>query len=289
MLNKKQVYQLLRDREWILKQTTPDTEVPGFMSFITSLDDPRAFFSIEFKDNGRLEFPTGIKYVPVEYGGWDFNEETQKLIFVSRDGQSNLRADLPQKLPYGIMAFKIYNDYINPLYFFVNYPHIDQEQVTSHCLGGTKAFFLPRSAYDKGFYQTLRWTGFNTNLVDHEDDRVAMLTEIYDYLAYHPQIEQVVFSQTNQPVVQLPEKQHLLFTLESGQPSLDYFSGTRAAIMELLTLIISENNLRLYNDADQRDETTMLQDVIANCFTGRYEVIDSLPEATTLWQILLHF
>ena len=59
--------------------------------------------------------------------------------------------------------------------------------------------------------------------------------------------------------------------------------------MELLSLIISENNLRLYNDADQRDETTMLQDVIANCFTGRYEVIDSLPEATSLWQILLHF
>lgn len=289
MLNKGQVYQLLRDQVWILKRGTPDIEVPRFMSFITSLDDPRAFFSIEFKDNGRLEFPTGIKYVPVEYGGWDFNEKTQELIFISRDGQSKLRADLPKKLPYGIMAFKIYNDYINPLFFFVNYPHIDQDQVTNHCLGGTKAFFLPRSVYDKGFYQTLRWTGFNTNLVDHEDDRVAMLTEIYDYLAYHPQIEQVVFSQINQPVVQLPEKQHLLFTLKNGQPSLDYFSGTRAAIMELLTLIITENNLRLYNDADQRDETAMLQDVIANYFTGRYEATDSLPEATSLWQILLHF
>lgn len=289
MLNKGQVYQLLRDQVWILKRGTPDIEVPRFMSFITSLDDPHAFFSIEFKDNGRLEFPTGIKYVPVEYGGWDFNEKTQELIFISRDGQSKLRADLPKKLPYGIMAFKIYNDYINPLFFFVNYPHIDQDQVTNHCLGGTKAFFLPRSVYDKGFYQTLRWTGFNTNLVDHEDDRVAMLTEIYDYLAYHPQIEQVVFSQINQPVVQLPEKQHLLFTLKNGQPSLDYFSGTRAAIMELLTLIITENNLRLYNDADQRDETAMLQDVIANYFTGRYEATDSLPEATSLWQILLHF
>ncbi|MBW9300552.1 hypothetical protein [Pediococcus acidilactici] len=289
MLNKGQVYQLLRDQVWILKRGTPDIEVPRFMSFITSLDDPRAFFSIEFKDNGRLEFPTGIKYVPVEYGGWDFNEKTQELIFISRDGQSKLRADLPKKLPYGIMAFKIYNDYINPLFFFVNYPHIDQDQVTNHCLGGTKAFFLPRSVYDKGFYQTLRWTGFNTNLVDHEDDRVAMLTEIYDYLAYHPQIEQVVFSQINQPVVQLPEKQRLLFTLKNGQPSLDYFSGTRAAIMELLTLIITENNLRLYNDADQRDETAMLQDVIANYFTGRYEATDSLPEATSLWQILLHF
>jgi hypothetical protein len=162
MLNKGQVYQLLRDQVWILKRSTPDIEVPHFMSFITSLDDPRAFFSIEFKDNGRLEFPTGIKYVPVEYGGWDFNEKTQELIFISRDGQSKLRADLPKKLPYGIMAFKIYNDYINPLFFFVNYPHIDQDQVTNHCLGGTKAFFLPRSVYDKGFYQTLRWTGFNT-------------------------------------------------------------------------------------------------------------------------------
>jgi hypothetical protein len=45
----------------------------------------------------------------------------------------------------------------------------------------------------------------------------------------------------------------------------------------------------LYNDADQRDETAMLQDVIANYFTGRYEATDSLPEATSLWQILLHF
>ncbi len=74
------------------------------MSFITSLDDPRAFFSIEFKDNGRRN-PTGIKYVPVEYGGWDFNEETQELIFVSRDGRQ-IFGQIYQKLPYGIMAFK---------------------------------------------------------------------------------------------------------------------------------------------------------------------------------------
>lgn len=289
MLNKRQVYQLLHGRKWFLKRAAPDIAIPNFMSFITSLDDPRMFFYIEFKANGQLKFPAGIKYVPKEYGSWEFNEETQELVFISRDGQSKLRADLPKKLPYRIMAFKIHNDYINPLFFFVNYPHIDQSQVTDQYLGGTKAFFLPRSAYNKDFYQTLRWTGFNTNLVDHENDRVAMLTEIYDYLAYHPQIKQIVFSQTNQPVVQLPEKQQLLFTLEDGQPSLNYFSGTRAAVMELLALIISENNLRLYRDADQRGEAELLQDVIANCFTGRYEVTDSLPEATSLWKMLLDF
>ena len=34
MLNKKQVYQLLRDRVWILKRTAPDITIPGFMNFI---------------------------------------------------------------------------------------------------------------------------------------------------------------------------------------------------------------------------------------------------------------
>ncbi|WP_237028499.1 hypothetical protein [Pediococcus acidilactici] len=47
--------------------------------------------------------------------------------------------------------------------------------------------------------------------------------------------------------------------------------------MELLIVILSENNLRLFDDGDQRDETTMLQDILTNHFQGRYELKD-LPE-----------
>ncbi|KAF0336630.1 hypothetical protein [Pediococcus acidilactici] len=289
MLNKKQVYNLLRERVWILQYFNKDMAHPGLINLLPK----PAFLCFTFKKNGRngrIDVPNGVGFIPDEYNGWDFDEASQEIIFTEQNGKPRIRTSLPKQLPYGIEILKqtgaLPGDG-NTIYFFANYPHLNSTYAAEQFLGGTKAFFLPRSSYTKDFYDTLRWTGFNTNLVDHEDNRVAMLTEIYDYLAYHPQIKQVIFAQANIPVVQLPKKQHLLFTLADGQPSLDYFSGTRAAIMELLSLIISENNLRLYNDADQRDETAMLQDIIANLFAGRYEVIDSLPEATSLWQILL--
>ncbi|MDV2620748.1 hypothetical protein FFY61_03550 [Pediococcus acidilactici] len=286
MLNKKQVYNLLRERVWILQYFNKDIAHPGLINLLPK----PAFLCFTFKKNGRIDVPNGVGFIPDEYNGWDFDEASQEIIFTEQNGKPRIRTSLPKQLPYGIEILKqtgaLPGDG-NTIYFFVNYPHLNSTYAAEQFLGGTKAFFLPRSSYTKDFYDTLRWTGFNTNLVDHEDNQVAMLTEIYDYLAYHPQIKQVIFAQANIPVAQLPKKQHLLFTLADGQPSLDYFSGTRAAIMELLSLIISENNLRLYNDADQRDETAMLQDIIANHFAGRYEVIDSLPEATSLWQILL--
>ncbi|QQP83151.1 hypothetical protein JIO05_08415 [Pediococcus acidilactici] len=286
MLNKRQVYNLLRERVWILQYFNKDMAHPGLIS----LSPKPAFLCFTLKKNGHIDIPTNVGFIPNEYSKWDFDEEKQEIVFTDQNGNPRIYTSLPKKLPYGLTVLKQKESSpADTIHFFANYSHLNSFHVSELFLGGTKAFFLPRSVYSREFYNILRWTGSNTNLVDHEDDRVAMLTEIYDYLAYHPQIEQVVFSQINQPVVQLPEKQHLLFTLKNGQPSLDYFSGTRAAIMELLTLIITENNLRLYNDADQRDETAMLQDVIANYFTGRYEATDSLPEATSLWQILLHF
>ncbi len=40
--------------------------------------------------------------------------------------------------------------------FFVNYPHLNSTYAAEQFLGGTKAFFLPRSSYTKDFYDTLR-------------------------------------------------------------------------------------------------------------------------------------
>lgn len=286
MLNKRQVYQLLRDRVWVIQYFKKGMLKPDYIC-----PEPKpAFLCITFEKNGYIKIPTDVGFIPVEYRKWEFDETNQEILLINQNGLPQIRTSLPKCLPYGANILKRLNpSNSDVIEIFVNYPHIDQSQIKSQYLGGTKAFFLPRSIYSKDFYYVLRWTGFNTNLVDHEDDLVGTFTEIYDYLAYHPKIKQVVFSQTNQPVVQLPKKQQLLFSLEGNQPSLVYFSGARAAIMELLALVITENNLRLYNDADQRSETEMLQDVITNCFAGRYEVTDSLPEVTSLWKMLLDF
>lgn len=286
MLNKRQVYQLLRDRVWVLQYFEKNMLHPIFISTIPKT----AFLSFIFRKNGRIEIPTDISFVPNGYSGWNFDEANQEILFTNENGNPIFRTSLPKELPYGITALKMAaTPSDDSIYFYVSYFHLSSSYVSEQFLGGTKAFFLPRSVYTSDFYNTLRWTGFNTNLVDHEDSQVAMFTEIYEYLAYHPQIAQVIFSRTNQPVVQLPKRQQLLFSLEGNQPSLVYFSGTRAAIMELLALVITENNLRLYNDVDQRSETEMLQDVITTCFAGRYEVSDSFPEAASLWEILLNF
>ena len=43
-------------------------------------------------------------------------------------------------------------------------------------------------------------------------------------------------------------------------------------MMELLIMILSENNLRLFDDNDQRDELAMLQDILTSRFKGRCEL-----------------
>ncbi len=47
-----------------------------------------------------------------------------------------------------------------------------------------------------------------------------------------------------------------------------------AKVMEFLTVVLTENNLRLFDEADSRDEETMLQDILNKHFYQRYKLID---------------
>ncbi len=44
--------------------------------------------------------------------------------------------------------------------------------------------------------------------------------------------------------------------------------------MEFLIVVLTENNLRLFDEANSRDEETMLQDILNKQFYQRYKLID---------------
>ncbi|MBO7942631.1 hypothetical protein JTP77_043025, partial [Streptomyces sp. S9] len=66
----------------------------------------------------------------------------------------------------------------------------------------------------------------------------------------------------------------LAFRKEHNQAAFDYLSGKRTAIIEFLVMVLSENNLRLFNDNVQHDDVTMLQNLLTTKFEDRYKLID---------------
>lgn len=47
--------------------------------------------------------------------------------------------------------------------------------------------------------------------------------------------------------------------------------------MELLLMILSENNMRLFDKNEQQSEEELLQEILIKNFNNRYELVD-LPE-----------
>ena len=66
----------------------------------------------------------------------------------------------------------------------------------------------------------------------------------------------------------------LAFRKEHNQAAFDYLSGKRTVIIEFLVMVLSENNLRLFNDNVQHDDVTMLQNLLTTKFEDRYKLID---------------
>ncbi|MCC3238242.1 hypothetical protein LLE95_11615, partial [Pediococcus acidilactici] len=66
----------------------------------------------------------------------------------------------------------------------------------------------------------------------------------------------------------------LAFLNNQGLVSFDYLSGSRQVVMEFLIVVLTENNLRLFDEANSRDEETMLQDILNKQFYQRYKLID---------------
>lgn len=274
-MNKQQVSNLICNRIWIYQSVTKSDPNPVLLNLVSKdKESIESFLSIIFHPNGRISIPTKVGFFPREYSNWDFNEQTQEIIFINSDNQSEIRAKLPQKLSYGVDAIKLkaVSDSPDKEILFVNDAHFDCFEISTRFLGGKKVFFTPREAFDYSLRYSLRWSGFNIKLIDHNNSLTKFFSDVYDYLALRPHLEQIVVSQKSKNILELPKEHELLFLDNQGIPSLTYFSGKRSVIMEFLITVISENNLRLFDDSNQRNEKMMLQDILTTYFKERYEL-----------------
>jgi hypothetical protein len=241
-------------------------------------DSIDAFFAVIFHENGRLEIPTKVGFIPNEYGSWDFDENTQEIIFINSKDQSEIRASLPEPLPYGdnMIAIKLRNRAPDSTTetLFVNAPHLDHPKITHQQIRSRQVLLVPRKEFSFPLYKKLRWSGISVKLVDCEQDLLSFLHGAYEYLANHPRIENVVISRKNRPFIKFAQGYQLVFLDNHSSVSFDYLSGSRQVVMEFLTVVLTENNLRLFDEADSRDEETMLQDILNKHFYQRYKLID---------------
>ncbi|MEE6669116.1 hypothetical protein [Pediococcus acidilactici] len=157
---------------------------------------------------------------------------------------------------------------------FINDPHLDHFAITKRAIETYRTFFIPRTAFDYSLFGLLRWNGFNVKIIDHAKKTLDFFNGVYEYLVLHPQIEDVVISRKNIPKTAFSTEHTLAFQSKQNQVSFDYLSGKRAAILEFLVMVLSENNLRQFGAGDQHDDKTMLYDVINTYFSGRYDLIE---------------
>ncbi|KAF0364419.1 hypothetical protein GBP13_04445 [Pediococcus acidilactici] len=279
MLDKVHVYKLIEHRIWMLITRTSSVSYPMAITLDGGdKDSIEAFFAVVFHENGRLEIPTKVGFIPNEYGSWDFDENTQEIIFVNSKDQSEIRASLPEPLPYGdnVIAIKLKNGSPDSTAetLFVNAPHLNHPKITHQQISSRQVLLVPRKEFSFSLYKKLRWSGISVKLVDCEQGLLSFLHEAYEYLANHPRIENIVISRKNRLFIKFAQGYQLAFLNNQGLVSFDYLSGSRQVVMEFLIVVLTENNLRLFDEANSRDEETMLQDILNKQFYQRYKLIN---------------
>lgn len=269
MLNKEQLKDLICDRFWTFRGFD---DKKHFSTLFIGTEPGSGMLALWFHRDGSITFPTNVAFEPGEYRHWDFDEDAQEIIFFDYNQQPSKRAHCPVQWFGDSLKIELISDSDNTE-VFSHEPHVDQFALKNRVIGGIHMFFAPRSVYNFELFQDLAFLNFNIKLIDTEDSIIDFLHEVYQYAIAHPQLEELVISQEGQPHVQLSREHKLLFTSNDGQPSYNYFSGERPLVIELLTVILAENRKRLLNPDDSRNEKEMIQDIISNRFTDRYEII----------------
>lgn len=116
--------------------------------------------------------------------------------------------------------------------------------------------------------------GFATKLVDSTNSIITFLSAVYDYVAMHPQLEKIIISQISLASLKEAPYGKLFFANDNGNPSFNYLAGNREIVMELLTIVLSENNKRRLNPEDFRSEDDLLQEILTNRFSNRFVLED---------------
>mgnify|MGYP000683045383 CR=1 FL=1 len=132
--------------QFVLKEKLYDIHA-GILSLKIDPDDEFSYLTLKFGENGKIDFPTRLGFIPSDYYKWDFDVDTQEVVILSKDGQAEKRLQLPQKEFYYNVDTMVFNkdDKGNSknVEFLLNFPHYDAfEFVNPTIAGQTMILFL---------------------------------------------------------------------------------------------------------------------------------------------------
>ncbi|WP_426422791.1 hypothetical protein [Pediococcus acidilactici] len=267
MLSKQEVTDMICDRFWIYRIIIVQHQFITLAIGKYSID---GMLAIIFRRDGTIDFPTNIKFTPGEYYRWDFDETKQEIVFYDANHQESKRGTIPEQ--WAEKSLKI--ELIGENNLFTYEPYVEERTIKDYVLGGKNLCFIPDQAYTFESFQDLARSGFATKLVDSTDSIITFLSDVYDYVVAHSKLEKIIISEIRPSSPKVPHQGKLFFANDGGKPSFKYLAGNRGVIMELLTTILSENNKRLLNSEDYRNEDDLLQEILINRFIDRYDLVD---------------
>ncbi|KAF0425848.1 hypothetical protein GBO86_03625 [Pediococcus acidilactici] len=272
-MNKQDVINLICNKLWLWRlwevATLPGNNGrpgPLYLEY-----DEQAGYSMVvliFNKDGSFEFPTKIGFIPPECDHWDFNENEQKIIFYDHDNTPRTWATITLNGFYGATQLN-FADGNGVLFNFTDYT-VSGSYVTDV----KNMAFVPRSKFHGELQRRFSRKAYSTCPVDSKP-LMLFLNEIYEYLIDHPEVEDVIISQTETTKINLAKNlKQLLFAKSTEQITLEYCAGQRSIILELITALLTENNNRQLDPNDSRSEDELLQDLLRNRFANRYEVMN---------------
>ena len=268
MLKIDEFKKLICDKIWFWQLA--DRDVPwdrGVLYLGGNADKGIGFTSFIFKKDGTISVPTKVGFIPPEGHYWDFDEETQQLLFYDQDKNQVNSATLVDYGMYGANEIA-FNDDRSVLINFPDYDLRGDRPVPQ------KLFFVPKLNFKISLQRTLVRKGYDTYPVGENATLIPFLDAVYESLVKHPEAQNVVISQKGEIVDEFfaEVRDFLLVGNENGTPTLSDCAGSRDLMLELLIAILSENNKRQLNPEDHRTEEEMIEQVITVRFADRYEL-----------------
>ncbi|MGX9799948.1 hypothetical protein ACWYVZ_07875 [Pediococcus acidilactici] len=221
--------------------------------------------SLIFKENGSISVPTKVGFIPAEGHYWDFDEETQQLLFYDQDRKQVNSATLADHGMYNANEI-VFSDGGTIL---INFPNFDlkEERPFPH-----NFFFVPRENFKISLQRTLVRKGYDTYQVGEDATLIPYLNAVYECLIKHPEVKNIIVSQNGEIIDDffVEAGDCLLIANNNGVPGLNYLAGNRDLVLELLIAILSENNKRQLNTEDLRTEEEMIEQIITSRFANRF-------------------
>lgn len=266
-MNKHEVEELICDKLWIWKvwnTVNANYNVrPTGIYLGASAEQGFSFAALTFARNGKINFPTKVGFVPPEFIYWNFDEEGQRIEFLDEERTPKTFASLPKVGIYGAREI----DFADGNGLLVNFFDYGVEANVSVTQRG---FFVTRSQCEIGQQRVLSRMGYNTYLMNDSDTLINFFNQVYESLINHPELEEVVISRTGNLEFEFPPRiDQLLFANYKQVFLFDYCTGGRGIVLELLSKILSVNNLRQLDPDDQRSETEVAEQIVSKRFSKR--------------------